>query len=396
VRADDVASALDAVGRKWTRQVKAEERRSAARVYRRSMWTRARVPLKDICYEHLPQAWAKASDRGRLPTHWRQVFYVMRPICDAHPGTDRPLTDATFKRILESYLADHRPGWDVLRGARGVFKEPHAHENDRGLALSTAQVRDYLAAERPSPTISPLRTRFPTAGARDRIAAVLVCEKEGFDELLQAERVPERYDLALMSTKGISALAARDLARGLGVPCFTLHDLDKNGFVMAAGFRPFAIDLGIRLDDVGEWGLAPEEQHHPNPARTRRNLLQNGATEDEADFIAGGERVELNMLTGPEFVEYVERKLQQHGVRKVVPDDATLAAAWKRARLVAKVNRFISETASDDDPDDAPADLADRIRQRLHDDPAQPWDAALYDLTLDTPDHHHHDDEDDE
>ena len=41
---------------------------------------------------------------------------------------------------------------------------------------------------------------------------MLICEKEGFDELLEAEQIPDRFDLALMSTKGISANAARDLA----------------------------------------------------------------------------------------------------------------------------------------------------------------------------------------
>jgi hypothetical protein len=122
VRADDITRALD-IGHKWTRQVKAEERSASARTYRTSMWAGpVRIPLKDICYQNMPEAWAKASDNGRLPTHWRQVFYVMRPLCDAHPDSDRPLRDTRFKDILEDYLRDYGPGWDVLRGARGVFK----------------------------------------------------------------------------------------------------------------------------------------------------------------------------------------------------------------------------------------------------------------------------------
>jgi hypothetical protein len=274
MRGEDITRALGDVGQKWTRQVKAEERSSSARVYRQSMWTVSRTSLKEICEEHMEEAWNKASDNGRLPTHWRQIFYVMRPICDAHPDSDRPLRDATFKNILEQYLEDYGPGWDVLRGARGVFKEPHAALNDNGLPMSTMNVRTYLQAERPSSKLAPIAARFPTRGARNRIAAILICEKEGFDELLCAERVPERFDLALMSTKGISAIAARDLARDLDVPCFTLHDMDKNGFVMAAGF-PFATDIGIRMEDVEDWNLAPEDQHHRNPDKTRWNLLHN-------------------------------------------------------------------------------------------------------------------------
>jgi hypothetical protein len=131
VKVDDIIEALG-VGKKWTRQVKAEERSASARVYRKSMWSGpARVPLKEICYQHMSEAWAKASDNGRLPTHWRQVFYVMRPLCDDHPESDRPLRDTTFKAILEDYLYDYASGWDVLRGARGVFKEPHAVRDDQ-------------------------------------------------------------------------------------------------------------------------------------------------------------------------------------------------------------------------------------------------------------------------
>lgn len=327
----------------------------------------------------------------------------MRPICDDHPDSDRPLTDATFKSILESYLASYRPGWDVLRGARGVFKEPHSARNDNGLAMSTMNVRSYLhrAKRPPGARLSPIAYRFPTRGPANRMGAVLICEKEGFDELLIAEQVPERYDLALMSTKGISAIAARDLVRGLCVPAFTLHDMDKNGFVMAAGF-PFATDIGIRMRDVEEWNLQPEGQWHPNPAKARQNLRRNGASREEAEFIADGQRVELNMLSGPEFIEFVEGKLREHGVEKVIPDDGTLEAAWKRAHAAIRVNRLIYSTwddngaresprASDDTPAPMPDDIRDRIRDELEDDPTQSWDAALWSMCGGSTD----DDEDD-
>ena len=375
MKSDDILRALD-IGQKWTRQIKTEEKRPAARVYRETMYTVARTSLKDICYENMEEAWNKASDHNRLPTHWRQVFYVMRPICDEHPDSDRPLTDTTFKGILESYLEEYGPRWDVLRGARGVFKEPHSSEDDHGLAMSTMNVRNYLRGRPPDPKIKPLPGRFPTKGSKNRIAAVLICEKEGFDELLQAEDIPERYDLALMSTKGISALAARDLAESLNVPCFTLHDLDKNGFVMAAGF-PFATDIGIRMPDVEAWDLTPEGQYHRNQEKTYDNLLRNGATPEEAEFISQGQRVELNMLTGRQFVELVENKLEEHGVTKVVPNSDTLEDAWKRAHLVRRVNVIISNIYDGEgDLPPMPEDLAHQIRSELEDDPSRSWDEA--------------------
>ena len=192
-----------------------------------------------------------------------------------------------------------------------------------------------------------------------------------------------------MCTKGISARAARDLARGLGVPCFTLHDFDKNGFVMAGGFSEIATDIGIRMRDIEEWELEPEPQLHGNSERTRGNLRYNGATDEEAKFIASGQRVELNMFTGPDFIEFVEGKLEQHGVEKIIPDDDTLAAAWTRAHQAIRVNGFIRRTRDDTEtpaPDlnaDAPsmpADLADRIRKGFDEDDTQSWDEVLWDL----------------
>ena len=78
-----------------------------------------------------------------------------------------------------------------------------------------------------------------------------------------------------MYTKGVSAFAARDLANSLDVPCFVLHDMDKNGFVMAAGF-PGAVDIGLRMGDVEDWDLASEEQLHRNQAKAHENLLDTG------------------------------------------------------------------------------------------------------------------------
>jgi hypothetical protein len=381
VDSDPIVQGVLQVTKRWTRQRKAEEKGTRTRATRSTLWLPARTSLKMICEELLPEAWAKASNNGELPTHWRQVFYVIRPQVDAHPDSDRPLTDERFKKILEEYLDWRRPGWDVLRGARGVFKEPHVRAGDRDtIAMSTAAVRSYLHAARdePSLTVRTVGTRFPTAGARNRYGAVLICEKEGFDDLLRARRVPERFDVALMATKGISAIAARDLARGTGVPCFTLHDLDKNGFVMAAGF-PFATDLGLRLDDVEEWGLEAEAQEHRNETATYENLRKNGATKEEATFIANGQRVELNMLTGPQFVEYVETKLAGRGVTKIVPDRETLRDAWRRAQLVARINNTIRDLEAADGGGPAmPDDLEEHVRDELASDSRQAWDDIVY------------------
>ena len=384
MRADEVLDVLNRVGRSWTKQIKAEERNAQARERRESMYAPQRVSLKSICWENMEEAWNHASDDGRLPTHWRQVFYVMREHVYADADADRALRDTTFKAILEEYLDVEQPDWDILRGARGSFKEPH--QGGGGLAMSTLGVRNYLNADPGDGALTEISSRYPTVGAADRFGAVLICEKEGFDELLNAEQIPKRFDLALMSTKGISAFAARDLAEALGVPCFTLHDLDKNGFVMASGFTG-AIDLGLRMEDVHALDLSSESQVHDNQERTYANLIDNGASPEEAEFVAFEERrVELNMLTSPEFIEFVTSKLSEHGVEKIVPDADTLERAWTRAHEVRLVNATIAyrRDPQGEAPDlDAeipapPDDLAEQIRRAFQEDDSRSWDDVLF------------------
>ena len=161
MRATPILSALDGVGKKWTRQIKAEERSSephAATAAVDVAQPRARS-LKEICYEHMEEAWNKAPG-GRLPTHWRQVFYVMRPICDADPSPTGRCVDRRSRASSSVTWSDYEPGWDVLRGARGVFKEPHAASDDNGLAMSTMNVRNYLRARQPGSRWSASRRGF--------------------------------------------------------------------------------------------------------------------------------------------------------------------------------------------------------------------------------------------
>jgi hypothetical protein len=53
-----------------------------------------------------------------------------------------------------------------------------------------------------------------TSGPGGRYGALLFCEKEGFNELFREVQLAEHYDLAIMSTKGVSVTAARRLVTG--------------------------------------------------------------------------------------------------------------------------------------------------------------------------------------
>jgi hypothetical protein len=228
-------------------------------------------------------------------------------------------------------------------------------------------------------------------------------EKEGFLPLLQAVHLAERFDLAIMSTKGMSSTAARRLVEHLcnhdpeyGVPLLIVRDFDKAGFSIAATLqndtRRYAFhsnlqvhDLGLRLPDVEKWGLESEFVSYgysdPGP-----NLKRNGATPAEIEFLSD-QRVELNAFLSDQFVECLEEKLTEHGIKKVIPDSDTLRTAYRRELKIQKMrivieqaeNRVNAEVAGAAIPDD----LAEQLSDEVEEDLALCWDEALAELIRD-------------
>ena len=217
---------------------------------------------------------------------------------------------------------------DIIWDDRGHFAEPHtAHE----IGLGTLPVREYIAGFHP-PEIEPARIAdacVATCGPEGRYHAVLFCEKEGFEPIFQAAGIYERYDLAPMSTKGMSTTAGRTLVEELcgkrGLPLFVLHDFDKSGFsikeTLISDTERYefehaldnVVELGLRLPIVERLGLLSEPvafKKNADLGKLADRLRTNGATEDEIGFLlspapdhdTGGKRVELNALTSSQLV----------------------------------------------------------------------------------------------
>ncbi len=118
-------------------------------------------------------------------------------------------------------------------------------------------------------------------GALHRYAYTLFVEKEGFYPLLQRADIANRYDIAIMSTKGMSVTASRLLVEQMsnqGVTILVLHDFDKSGFSILSTLQsdtrrykfdkpPQIIDLGIRLTDVQELELESEPVEYSSSRR---------------------------------------------------------------------------------------------------------------------------------
>jgi hypothetical protein len=279
------------------------------------------------------------------------------------------------------------------------------------VGLGTLAVRNYIRrwqADVPSEVDTiELDHRCPTMGPANRYAYALFIEKEGFYPLLEAAQIAQRFDVAPMSTKGMSVTAARQLVErlsGQGVTILVCHDFDKSGFSILHTLqsntrrytfrtRPKVIDLGLRLTDVRTMGLESEEVDYDSKVDPRINLRACGASEEECNFLVHraahgwtGERVELNAMTSDQLIAWLERKFAEVGIEKLIPDDATLAKAYRRAVQRARVQQAIDDAITNlEEADDiaVPDDLADRIRDTLTGS-ARAWDDVLIDVIEDT------------
>src|SRR6185369_8516036 len=152
----------------------------------------------------------------------------------------------------------------VAYDARGHFNEPH---DGRGFGIGTLEVRSYLKGFHDPALVGAdvKQATVDTFGPSGNFGAALFIEKEGFSELLKAAKIADRFDIAVMSTKGMSVVAARALADEMchdhDIPLLLLHDFDKSGFSIAGTLQRdtrryefqnciTTIDLGLNLADV--------------------------------------------------------------------------------------------------------------------------------------------------
>jgi Topoisomerase 6 subunit A/Spo11, Toprim domain len=404
--------AIRAVTRGWKkikRQADRDDKLSKQQLdrYAQQQKTRA-LTVKDASYHVMKTAYLKASadgEGGTLPVKPRQIMYAARRQVIDMTGNPNPWPkSAQFSSILEDYRKDYSvetESWDVVYDARGHLIEPHTGES---LGLGTLEVRDYIrewhSGKRRSVT-EGIERLFSTRGPGNRFRFALFIEKEGFNELWNAVRLQERYDLALMSTKGMSVTAARQVIEAMseqGVTTLILRDFDKSGFSIAHTLcndterfqfktKPKVIDLGLRLADVERLGLDSEQCEFKDQKDPRINLRERGATEEEIDFLVRGrkggkwfgERVEINQMTSRQLVDWLESKLIDLGASKVIPDDDVLTQAWREALLHKKAldafNKIIEEGGVEIEL--LPGGLRDEIWNAI-DGKAESWDQVLW------------------
>jgi hypothetical protein len=330
---------------------------------------------KDIVLDNLDDVVAEVSGGGRYRFNQRQLLYRLRPIVRNELGDD--LTTTNFAAIITDYESENGEIPGMYREPRGTIYHPHREET---ITLGTLMVEDY---ERPAWTFNKL----------------VYIEKEGFSEALKGERWAERHDCALLSSKGFTTRAARDLVDLLAehdepVTIFCVHDADAFGTMIYQTFQEETKARGARKVRVINLGLEPWEalamglEVETVPAGERRKPVANYVAQcdesegDWADWLQTN-RVELNAMTTPEFIAWLDGKMAAYN-KLIPPADVLEAELDKRIKEKVRADiteRILREAGLDDQVAAAVAAiekpgavvLAEGIRNLFQQEPDREW-----------------------
>jgi len=394
--AADIIDAVESATKKWTRQRKSEEKYPGNIRYRASRMTKvARTSQKDAAWKVMDECYLAVSGPRNLPALARQIYYKARPLI-MEMTDDKELRYGYFSQVLlPDYIEEHSSkckGWRVIYDARGHLQEPHTN---RRIGIGTIEVDNYLRMMR-SPEVSAADfsdASINIIGPAGGIAGVLFCEKEGFNPLFQAVDLANRHDLMIVSTKGVSVTAARKLVDRIcgrhAIPLFVLHDFDIAGFMIAGTLvrdtRRYqfssaigAVDLGLRLKNIGGLEREPAAATKTNEADLRAQLKENCATEEEIEILLK-ERVELNALGSDELIELIEDGLLEYGLKKVMPDDKLLAKAYEAFHRGNELREKFEELEEGFEATEikVPKNLRKKVKAILDRHPDLRWDDAV-------------------
>lgn len=284
---------------------------------------------KDVILNFMDEAIEKASGFGTYKFSQRQLYYAVRPYVISR--LDKEPDYNYFCRVLTEYEAEYGDIPNLYRDPRGILYHPHLGEE---IPIGTIAVENYT---RPAWTFNK----------------ILYSEKEGFFTILRDAKFPERYDCALLTSKGYASRAVKDLFDLLGdtdeeIYFFCIHDADAAGTkiyetlqgatLARPGRRIKVINLGLEPEEALSMGLEVEKV----PEAKHRKPVADYLDDEWRDWLQE-KRVELNAMTSPQFLAWLEGKMEEHGIPKVIP-----AVSVMRDTLEAQVSKLLKDRIAED------------------------------------------------
>jgi len=331
---------------------------------------------KEIVIEMIPQAAKKMGGGHRFSL--RQLYYAIRP--SVKTELNEELAYGNFGKIITEYEGERGedlPG--MYRDDRGTVYHPHLGEQ---IALGTRMVETY----------KPPKWTFNK---------VLYIEKEGFFQGLQDVKWPERHDCALITAKGYSSRAARDLLDLLGdcgeeLIFFCVHDADASGTMIyqtlqeetkARPGRKFEIiNLGLESWEGVAMGMEPENLEYSKKHKAVGDYVL--AHDPKYEKWLQDKRIELNEMSTPQFLQWLDDKMEQYSQGKLIaPNDIMTQELHNQAYEILK-QTLIDEILQENDLEgrlnceyeklipilnEKAKELTTNVTVALQKEPAQSW-----------------------
>jgi len=286
------------------------------------------VSQKDFLFARFHEAARVAGGDGKYEFSQRQLFYVMRPEFIEYFGKEPKW--GTYTSILTQYENERGNIPGLYRDARGTLYVPHIN---REIPIGTKSVAEF---KRPEWTFHK----------------ILYCEKEGFFPTLRAAKWPEKWDCALLTSKGYASRAVKDLLDmleddGEAVTCFCIHDADADGTMIYQTLVEATASRGKRKVEVINLGLDPAEaltMGLPSESVEKKNRKKKVARYIPFEWRSWfrKNRIELNAMTTPQFLSWLDSKMEQHGPKKLIPPSEVIREEFE-AELLTKVDAAITE-----------------------------------------------------
>ncbi|GGE24758.1 hypothetical protein GCM10011390_50230 [Aureimonas endophytica] len=281
-----------------------------------------RLTAKSVVLANLDDAIQKASGDGLYRFNLRQLFYVVRPAVMATIGSE--LSYGNFEAIITDYEAENGDVPRMYRDPRGTVYHPHTGET---IPLGTLAVEAYA---RPEWTFNK----------------VLYIEKEGPFEALKAARWPERHDCALLTSKGFTTRAVKDLLDlladdGEPITVFCIHDADAAGTMIYQTLqeetraRPNrraveVINLGLEPWEALSLGLEVEAVDVKKGGKAVARYVTERDDGEKWQAWLRSYRVELNAMTTPDFIAWLDGKMSDYSGAKVLPPSRIIESEMRQ------------------------------------------------------------------
>jgi hypothetical protein len=282
---------------------------------------------KSLMKKHFMEGYEIASEGYKVAV--RQIFYTVRNIINIKYQRDLKQTDysSTFTQEIATHFIEKYPELEdrILFERRGYFYNPVTGDE---LPLGTEDVLAYIRRIIRNGIYRQSKV-FYSVPDELMFKQVLFVEKAGFNIILKESGLLDRLNLGVMSTQGFGTRAVKRLIKYFldkGIKVFILHDCDIPGYLICDKFLSGSdtykegldvIKIGLTLDDAKNLGKDRDEYAEVVEYKKsyKKAVKALKLSPDEKKFFIVDEeakiyrRAELNTLTSPELISFIESKI---------------------------------------------------------------------------------------